>query len=239
MKSDYVEINGHKVHFVCFGNGDDMVFLHGWGASISAFLFVAKSFARNHRVTLLDFAGFGASEEPSETYDVEKYCDDVVRLLEHLSIKRAVFVGHSFGGRVCLQLAATHGDAVEKLALVDSAGIKPRRGLKYYIRVGLHKALKRLGLRGLRGSQDYRKLSPHMRETFKRVVNYDQSGLLNKIECPTAVFWGNKDRETPLYMAKKIKKGIADSEIFLLDGGHFAYADDAKRFLAILHAFAD
>lgn len=237
IESQFITVNNHRLHFVSFGKGEDLVFLHGWGGSVSAFLFAAKRFCPSHRVTVIDFPGFGKSEEPGEPYDVPRYADDVLTLLRHLGVEKADFVGHSFGGRVCLELAAKHSYIVRKLVLVDSAGLKPRRGLKYYVRVGLHKLLRKMGLKGLGGSSDYKVLSPIMRETFKRVVNYDQTPLLKDINCATAIFWGDSDTETPAYMAYKLENGIADSKIFWLSGGHFAYAEDFERFILILHAF--
>lgn len=220
-----------------FGKGKDIVFLHGWGASASAFLFVAKKVALDYRVTLLDFAGFGDSDEPNFAYDVGDYANDVLCLLDELNIKRCTLVGHSFGGRVAIELASKHKKVVERLVLVDSAGMKPRRKPSYYFRVILHKIRKKLGLKGLSGSKDYQVLSPLMRQTFVKVVNYYQDGLLKDIVCPTAVFWGKDDKETPIYMFKRIVKGIRGAQGFLLDGGHFAYVDDMNRFMLILLAF--
>ncbi|MCM1306286.1 MAG: alpha/beta hydrolase [Bacteroides sp.] len=200
-------------------------------------MFVAKVISDKYRVTLLDFAGFGESEEPKSVYSVQDYADDVVKLMRLLGIDEATFVGHSFGGRVCLELAGYYPNIVKKLALVDSAGLKPRRGLRYYLRVGIHKLLKAVGLKGLKGSADYRVLSENMRGTFKAVVNYDQTYLLDKIICPTAIFWGNKDKDTPAYMARKLNRNILDSSIFWLNGGHFAYAEDSRKFISILKAF--
>lgn len=234
---EYLTVNGHRIRYFTFGHGEDIVFLHGWGASATAFLFVAKRFCGDHRVTVLDFAGFGESEEPLFAYGVREYACDILTLLEHLGIKQAVFVGHSFGGRVAMELAANYQKLVKKLVLVDSAGLKPRRGLKYYVKIGLHKLLKKFGLKGLKGSSDYRSLSPIMRESFKLVVNYDQTPLLSKISCPTALFWGNEDKETPPYMAHKLEHGISSSKIFWLNGGHFAYVDDYNKFILILRAF--
>lgn len=230
-------VNGHKIRYISFGSGADIVFLHGWGASISAFLFVAKRFCATNRVTLIDFAGFGESEEPLSVYTVADYASDVLAVLDKIGVKNAVFIGHSFGGRVCLELAARHSHIVRAIVLIDSAGLKPRRGIKYYVKVGLHKLLRRLGLAGLKGSADFRVLSPIMQATFKAVVNYDQTPLLKDIKCPTAIFWGKDDKDTPLFMAHKLEKRIADSSLFWLNGGHFSYADDVGKFLTILRAF--
>ncbi len=224
---------------LCAGEGNDVVFLHGWGSDASAFLFVADGLADRFRVTLLDFAGFGKSGPPDFAYGVADYATEVLAALGALGINRASFVGHSFGGRVCLELAANHCDAVRSLVLVDSAGLKPRRRLKYYVKVCLHKLLRRFGAKGLAGSEDYRVLSPLMKEVFKKVVNYDQTPLLSHIFCPTAIFWGKDDRETPPYMARKLRNGVRDSALFMLEGGHFAFAQDRADFMTILRAFLE
>lgn len=248
------------MNYQTFGNGKtDLIFLHGWGADISAFLFVAKQIMSlqnclkgasegaskstclksdfGFRVTLVDFAGFGKSEEPPHPYSVKNYAGDILRLMEILEINSAILVGHSFGGRVSMEIAANYPHRVKKLVLIDSAGLKPRRKPSYYIKIWTHKFLKKLGFRGLGGSKDYKALSPLMKDTFKKVVNYDQSNLLPNIECPTAIFWGRKDKETPLYMAKRLNKGIKDSMVFWLDGGHFSYAEDFSKFFPIFYAF--
>lgn len=233
----YAQINSHRVCFEQFGKGKDIVFLHGWGASRSAFLFVAKRLCLNYRVTVLDFAGFGDSQTPSKPYSVKKYADDVVKLLDICDIERATLVGHSFGGRVATEIAVNNSNLVERLVLIDSAGIKPRRKPAYYVKVALHKMLKKLGKKGLKGSSDYAVLSDEMKKTFVNVVGYDQRKDICKILQPTALFWGKKDKETPLYMYRFFLKHVEGSQGFLLDGGHFSYVDDFAKFMAILLAY--
>lgn len=229
--SKFQTVNGNETR-------DYVVFLHGWGGSVSAFLFVAKRLATlGYRCILPDLAGFGDTPEPTFPYTVKAYANDVRRLLYDLNIKSAILVGHSFGGRIALELAYASPDLVKKLVLIDSAGCKPRRGLKYRFRVLAHKFLRRIGKKGLKGSKDYQVLSPIMRETFKSVVNYFQDGQLEYVSCPTAIFWGKRDKETPKYMAKRLAKGILDAKLFWLEGGHFAYMDDFFRFFSIFSAF--
>lgn len=212
--------------------------MHGWGGSVSAFLFVAKRLATyGYRCMLLDFAGFGDTPEPKTPYTVKDYANDVLHLICELKVEKAVFVGHSFGGRIGLEIATQKPECVQKLVLVDSAGLKPRRKLGYYIKIYSHKFLKKLGRKGLKGSKDFQILSPIMKQTFKNVVGYHQDGELANVHCKTAIFWGKDDKETPPYMAKRFEKGIANSQIFWLDGGHFAYMDDFFRFFSILLAF--
>ena len=61
---------------------------------------------------------------------VKDYADGVLELMDKLNIEKATLVGHSFGGRVAIYIAAKYPEKVEKLVLVDSAGIKPRRDRK-------------------------------------------------------------------------------------------------------------
>ena len=129
------------------------------------------------RCVLADCAGFGKSAEPKAPYTVADYAADVLSLADGLGAERFALVGHSFGGRVALELAAHHPERVCALALVDAAGLRPRRKPSYYLRVAAHKVLKRLVGSGLRGSSDYRALSPVMKATFVNVVNYDQTQL--------------------------------------------------------------
>ena len=219
-------------------DGAYVIFLHGWGGNSSAFSLSADMLKRSgYRAITPDFRGFGDSAEPDSPRGVPEYADDILSLMERDGISEAVLVGHSFGGRVALEIAAKHPERVRGLVLVDAAGLKPRRKPSYYIKVAFHKLSVKMGGKGLAGSSDYRALSPVMKECFKRIVNYDQTPLLPLVKCPTAIFWGRDDRDTPFCMAKRFNRGIADSHVFPLKGGHFAYLTDCDEFLSVLRAF--
>ena len=228
---------GGVINYKIVGDGINVVFLHGWGGNASAFLFVAERLKSFCRSIVVDFNGFGDTPEPDRPYSVGDYAGEVLSLLEKEGVKKAIIVGHSFGGRVALEIAGKFPDAVSGLVLVDSAGLKPRRKPSYYVKILLHKFLKKLGFRGLQGSRDYRVLSFIMKETFKKVVSYDQTYLLENINTPTLILWGKNDKETPLYMANKLEKKIKDSKLILLEGGHYAYVEDLANFVKILSAF--
>ena len=213
-----------------------IIFLHGWGGDASAFLFCAERLKGEFCSVLADFPGFGESPEPASAYSVADYAAEVLALADEKGIGSFIVAGHSFGGRVALELAAHSPARVRAMVLVDAAGLKPRRTFVRRLRIAVHKVLRRFGRKGLRGSADYRALSPAMKATFVRVVNYDQTPLLGDVRCPTAIFWGKDDRDTPLYMAKRFSRGIADSALFLLEGGHFAYLTD-PTFFPVLAAF--
>lgn len=224
---------------ITIGKGKDLVFLHGWGGSKDSFRGVADFLCAEYRCTLIDLYGFGDS--PAErALTLQDYADGVLQVMREKQISDAIVVGHSFGGRVATLMAAQQCDAIAAIVLVDAAGIKPRRGARYYFRRCKYlcsKACKR-SLDNC-GSPDYRALSPIMKRTFVNVVNHTLDAVAHSIRVPTLIVWGKRDKETPMYMARRLCRAIADSAIVTLDGGHFAYLQDAAKFRAVLRAFAE
>lgn len=221
-----------------FGEGNDIIFLHGWGGSIASFYGVAHLLSKCFRVTLVDFYGFGNTLHPSTPLHIDDYVDSIVDIINYYRMHNVLVVGHSFGGRVAIKLAYKYGHLLEKVVLTDSAGIIPKRKLKYYIKVYTHKILLKLGFKHNGGSKDYKSLSLIMKQTFKNIVNEDLTPFTKNITLPTLIVWGDKDKETPIYMAKMLHKNIANSGLIVFKGcGHFAYVERQDIFYAILIKF--
>lgn len=228
------------INHVQFGSGKDVIFLHGWGGSISSFLGCAKRISKKYRVTLVDFYGFGETKALPFPLYLDDYVNSIVDIIRYYKMDSAIIVGHSFGGRVAIRLASKYGYLLDKVVLVDSAGIKPRRTLKYYAKIFLHKLCIRLHINHVGGSEDYKKLSNVMKQTFKNIVNEDQTYELSKITLPIMLVWGDKDRDTPIYMAKRILHRIPQSFLVILkNSGHFAYVERHSIFTRILIEFLE
>ena len=70
-----------------------------------------------------------------------------------------------------------------------------------------------------------------MKESFKLIINEHLDGALDKINIPTLVVCGDKDKETPPYMAKKFNENIKNSKLLMLSGaGHFCFLDKPHKF---------
>nr|MDE7216215.1 alpha/beta hydrolase [Clostridia bacterium] len=122
--------------------------------------------------------------------------------------------------------------------LVDSAGLKPRYSIKKNIRKLTYNLKKFFKMDTSNcGSADYRALSGDMRTTFKNVVNFYLDGYLKDVKCDALIIWGKRDKDTPPYMAKRLKKGIYNSGLIFLQGGHYSYLDCYPQFLAILDSY--
>src|SRR5260370_1059656 len=88
------------------GPREAVVLLHGWGGSIESMWPIYEYLTPQYAVYALDFPGFGASSPPPAPWGVGDYLALVMEWLERLHISRATFLGHSFGGRVSIMLAA-------------------------------------------------------------------------------------------------------------------------------------
>ena len=186
----------------------------------------------------MDFYGFGDTPHPNNQLFLDDYVGSVVELINFYKMSNVILVGHSFGGRVAIKLAAKYGYMLEKIVLVDSAGILPRRKLNYYYKIFIHKLCNKMNIKHIGGSKDYQALSNVMRLTFKNIVNEDLLPLTKKITLPTLLVWGDKDKETPIYMAKLLHKNIIGSGLIVFCGcGHFAYVERSDVFYAILNNF--
>ncbi|NLL55773.1 MAG: alpha/beta hydrolase [Clostridiales bacterium] len=226
------------INHIQFGQGEDIIFLHGWGGSIQSFLGIANRLKNNYRVTLVDFYGFG--DTPPKPYPIylEDYAESILDIIEHYKMRQVILVGHSFGGRVAIKFASRYSHLLQKIVLVDSAGIKPRRKLSYYFKIFRHKLLNLLNIEHTAGSADYRKLDSVAKQTFKNIINEDLTPITQKITLPVLIFWGGKDKETPIYMARKLYKNLVCSTLIVFKGlGHYAYIERQNQFYMLLKSY--
>ena len=213
-----------------------MIFLHGWGGSTDSFLGVAKNI-RNYRITLIDFYGFGNTPHPDYPLCLDDFINGVKEIITFYNMDEVVLCAHSFGGRVAIKLASENPKYLKKIVLVDSAGIPPKRGLKYKFKIFTYKFFKALKINLNFGSADYKSLDGAMKKTFVNIVNEDLTEYLQYISVPTLIVWGDKDVDTPLYMAKKLNEKIKDSGLVILHGTHFCYIECLNEFILILNSF--
>ena len=240
-----------RVRYDKVGEGSPIILMHGWGCQASTLDSIARIAAEQHTVYNIDFPGFGASPEPTTVWGVEDYTAMLESFVRKLGIVRPILLGHSFGGRVGL-LYSSRND-VEKLILVDAAGVKPLRTLKYYFKVYSFKAAKHISrlllgkkraearierMRKARASADYATASPRMRAILSKVVNEDLKHVMPAIKAPTLLIWGENDTDTPMRDARIMEKRIPDAGLVSFPGcGHYSFLDNPYQFAAVLRSF--
>lgn len=249
----FIEIDGTRAFYIYAGKGDTVILMHGWGGSAESFKPVFDYLSGSYKVYAFDFPGFGRSSLPPETWGKEEYGKFFMKFLKAIGIERTNIIAHSFGGRIAIWVAANYPEKINKLILVNSAGIKPGRTLKYHIKVAIAKTGKKLftlsifgkyrerllnNLYRLVGSKDYQQQTGIMRSTLVKVVNEDLRGLLPKIIAPTLLIWGENDKDVPLSSAKIMESEIKDAGLVVLkDAGHFSYLDKFSDFCVIVTKF--
>ena len=230
--------------------------LHGWGCCIATFAPVIDELQKFRRVIAIDFPGFGESSPLTTALDVRAYTEIIAEFIRVLDIAGTDIIAHSFGGRVSILLASLYPELTGKIVFTDAAGIRPKRGLKYYGEIYAYKLCKKaagskFGTKVFRlfgidvkkriqnaGSADYKALSGPMRETFVKVVNQDPTPYLSAIKSPSLMIYGRDDRETPVKFGEIMEKRIPDSGLVVLENaGHYSYLDQFVRYMSIVKTF--
>lgn len=211
--------------------------LHGWGRRGNDF---AKSLGALSTIAP-DLPGFGATPPPGEAIGAQGYADSIAGLLEEFDVPPVV-VGHSFGGRVALCLAATHPRLVGSVVLtgVPLVRLAPRRGPSWGYRLarmanraGLYPDDRMERLRHRRGSADYQAATGVMRDVLVKVVNETYEDQLRSIDMPVHLLWGADDGEVPVAVAHTAARLLADSDLRVLPGvGHFVPSEAPEELRA-------
>jgi len=251
-------VQGTKVHYRILGErGSRVVLLHGWGCDMSTMQPVADALKNGHRILLVDFPGHGESGRPPEPWGVPEFAECLETLLRKLDFVPCAVIAHSFGCRVATWLEAKDPGLFTKMIFTGAAGIRPRpseearKRSRQYQRLkkacgtikkvpGLAGAAERIEekLRRKYGSRDYNALDAEMRKTFVKVINQDLTDLYSGFRASTLLVWGDKDTETPVWMAREMEERIPDAGLVILEGGsHFAYLEQSARFNTIAAHF--
>lgn len=244
-----IVIKGNLIFYTQQGEGDcAVIFLHGWRSQKEVWSGVV-SMIKDERLKIItvDMPGFGSSPAPKGDWGVGDYAEVIKAFVEQKELKNLIIVGHSFGGRVGIKLAAQYPSLISKLVLVDAAGFA-NSNAKKAVFVFWAKIVKPLFLphfmQGLRkriykiiGAEDY-VATPELQKTFINVTREDLTGDMEKINCPTLIITGENDNDTPVNFGKQMQSLILNSKFIILPGaGHFSFLDQPNKFCELLIDF--
>ena len=217
-----------------------LIFLHGWGVDSKLwFKLIPELINKNYSLYFLDLPGFGQSQMPNTTYDVDDYKKIVYEFVKKLGLKSINLIGHSFGGRIAIKIAAENPDFLDKIILVDTAGVVTASKIKKLsaliakiigpiFKPSFMQPLRRK-LYFLIGSEylENEKLS----KIFSKVVSENLTRLLTHIKKPALIIWGKNDLITPLYYGQLMSKLIPKSKLIVFEkAGHFSFLDQPEKF---------
>lgn len=224
-----------------FGDGPLRVLaLHGWGRTRSDFDAVLDGYP----ALAVDLPGFGASPVPDEPIGAAGYAALIEPLLSEFT-SPPIVVGHSFGGRVAVALAARQPEKVAGLVLVGVPLLRPAAGRnsppwRYRLlragarwRLVSHRRLEAAKQRY--GSADYRAASGVMRDILVKVVNESYEADLERLQCPVRMVWGESDTAAPVAVARAALELIDDGTLDIVEGaGHNVHLSHPDRLRAAI-----
>ncbi|HLJ07433.1 MAG TPA: alpha/beta hydrolase [Acidimicrobiia bacterium] len=207
-----------------------MLALHGWARSHRDFARVlSPAEGTPLDAVALDLPGFGAAPPPPEPWGSRDYAALVAEILPEMD-RPVVILGHSFGGRVAIQLASERPGDVAGLVLTGVPLRRANPAARPALRFRLARRLHTLGLvseprmEALRqrfGSSDYRAAQGVMRPVLVRVVNEHYEDVLSALRCPVNLVWGEDDHVAPLEIARAVAEQLGDAPITVVPGaGH-------------------
>jgi 2-hydroxy-6-oxonona-2,4-dienedioate hydrolase len=221
-------VYGQNIHYFESGQGPAVVLLHGLGATKEVWMANFGALSAKYHVYALDQLGFGHSDKPMIEYKIATWVDFLHSFMKSQNIGKATLVGNSLGGWIALDFAAQHPEMVDKLVLVDAAGLAWQGPLT----VDLNPS-SLAGWRTLLESLFYDKkivteafalqvFTDHLRNndgyTIQRTVaNFSQpqfeDGRLGSIHAPTLVLWGRNDELISVSRGEKLRDGISGSKL--------------------------
>ncbi|CAN5865794.1 alpha/beta fold hydrolase [soil metagenome] len=252
---------GAKIRYLEAGDAakPTVILLHGLGAQAESWQLNIAALSQNYRVIAPDQIGFGKSDKPLLKYRVGTYVDFLDKFMSELKIEKASLVGNSMGGWVAGFFAIKYPLKVEKIVLVDAAGLMPKEidfdriyqlnnSTRDEVRGNLKLIFANPALANNEALVDQfmtqRILAGDgytinsLIESIKRKEDF-LDARLGEIKKPTLIIWGKQDGLIPITDAERFNKGIANSQLVVFDNcGHVPpfekAADFNKRVLEFL-----
>lgn len=250
-----VKIHNLNINYIKEGNGKAVLILPGWGTTIETYRTLINSIATYSTVYCLDMPGFGQSEEPASSWDVDDYVSFIVDFIKEQNIKELDLIGHSNGGRIIIKLMNQKNldFNVNKIILIGSAGIVHKKTFSQIFRVKTYKFCKKVAelkpihslfptlidkVKNHFGSADYKNASPIMRQTMVKLINTDLREFLPNIKAPTLLIWGANDTATPISDAELMEKLIPDAGLVRIENcSHYVFLEQAAYVNKIIYTF--
>ncbi len=266
--SEFLAVAGLRLHVRDTGprTAPVLILLHGLGSSLHTWEPWAQVLSARFRVIRYDLPGFGLTgPDPTNDYSDRRSMAVLAALMDALSVRRASLIGNSMGGKLAWQFAAEHPDRVDKLVLISPDGFASpgfdygkkakvpviARLLPYTLPVSMLRSNLAAAYADKTRLTDatvtrYRDLmlAPGVRRALlartAQVMLQPPQPTLRRIQAPTLLVWGEKDRLIPFSNAGDYLKAIPDARVvYLPDLGHVPQEEDPARSLVPVEAFLE
>jgi len=250
-----VNVGGADIHLLKGGQGKPLVIFHGVEGSFGWCAY-QRSLAQQCTVHAPSLPGFDRSQRPPWLESFADLSRFSLWVLQQLELRKTSLLGYGMGGWLAAEMAVLCPQIVDRLILVDAAGIQPRHGEITDIFLHGQDGTKQLAFFDPQQAPEYetlfkRKLAPEEREL--RVQNqetavrycwkpymYDLSlpHLLSRLKIPTLVVWGQEDRIIPVECGELYRQAIPGARLEVLPQcGHYPHLEKTEQFVGIVRDF--
>ncbi|MDQ3289118.1 MAG: alpha/beta fold hydrolase [Pseudomonadota bacterium] len=256
----FVELDGHRTHFIEKGEGEPIILMHGFFYDSQMWAANIDDLAQHFRVYALDLWGSGYSTRAPLDYGYPLFARQLELFMDHLGISRASLVGQSMGAGTAIAFANRHRERVERLLLVAAAGLpNPIPLLARFLNLpGVGEFLLSLKTDAIRRGaltdafiHDRRRITPAYFDDVTRahkVAGSLEAGLamtragffgslsddiarLGELDVPTQLVWGRHDKAVGLHLGETMQRMLPGSRLQVLeDAGHVPNFEQAKLF---------
>lgn len=248
------KINGLTLAFNDQGTGLPIIFLHAFPLNRTMWAEQEKALSSQFRVVTIDLRGHGESDAPLWRYTLDQAADDVIGLLDHLSIRQAIFVGLSMGGYILFALYRKYADRVKGLVLADTraqadttegkearfqmAQTAYKKGPSAIADIMIPKLLSPASVqtkpelvRGVRRMIEGNQISGIAGDLMAMAERPDSVTLLKHITCPTQIIVGELDLPTPPADAKLMADWIPNAHLVIIpEAAHLSNLEQPNPF---------
>lgn len=256
------KINGISIAYHEQGRGVPLVFLHAFPLNRSMWIEQERALSSQFRVLTIDLRGHGESDAPLWHYTLDQAADDVIGLLDHLSIRQAAFVGLSMGGYILFALYRRYADRVRGLVLANTraqadtvegkegrfqmAQIAYKNGPSAIADIMIPKLLSPATIQAkpelvgcVRAMIEGNQISGIAGDLTAMAERPDSVSLLGQITCPTQIIVGELDLPTPPSDAKLMADRIPGARLTIIPGAaHLSNLEQPDQFNETIRTFA-
>ena len=226
IREETFNLAGVSMHYYCAGRrGSPLVLIHGLGSSAEIWATLMPLLSKEYLVYAPDLPGFGKTPLAPEGTNIRTHVLYLERFLEMLGYPRVTLVGNSLGGWIATRFAVEHPERVERLYLLNSAGLgrenvhspyvadrtEANRSLEHML--GYSFPVPKFVLDALVRNSQTPAYAGFIRGYDPRE---ELDTVLADVQAPTTIIWGERDNLLPLICAYDFHKGIANSELVLM-----------------------
>ena len=231
IREETCNLNGVAMHYYCAGRrGTPLVLIHGLGSSAETWAALMPLLSKEFLVYALDLPGFGKTPLAPEGTNISTHVLYLERFLDALGYPRVTLVGNSLGGWIATRFAVEYPQRVERLYLLNSAGLRRENAHSPYAgdRVSARRSLEHtlgFSLPVPKFMLDAVVRNSQTPAYVGFIRGYDKreelDAVLADVRVPTTIIWGERDHLLPITCAHDLHSGIIGSELVIIPGvGH-------------------